>query len=293
MYKIAQIVDAASNLPTEILDKYNIVKIPFYITFDGKEYLVQGKDISDEEFYKKMAENPDKAPKTAAPNPEDWFNAFKEKYDKGFKEIIVTTISSELSASYQNAYIAKNDFTEKYQDSKITLIDTRTCTCGQAALEIKIAQIIKSGKKYFEEISKIAKESIKKTSTIFTVKTLKYMKAGGRIGGATQFVGTLLNIKPIMEFVNGVVKPIKAVRSRRKSLEEMVNIISDRIKDPKKAIICTRNAMCKEDEEYMIEKLKEKLNYEGEIYSGTLGAVIGAHSGPGAIGIGFTELEEK
>jgi DegV family protein with EDD domain len=292
MSKIAQIVDAASNLPKEIVEKYNILKIPFYITFNGKDYLVQGKDISDEEFYKKMAENPNNAPKTAAPSPEDWFNAFKERYDKGFKEIIATTISSDLSACYQNASIAKNDFTQQYQDSKITLIDTRICTAGQAALEIKIAQLINSGKKLFEEISKIAKESIKKTTTVFTVKTLKYMRAGGRIGGATQFVGTLLNIKPIMEFVDGVVKPIKSARSRKRSLDEMVNIIADRIKDPKKVILCTRNAMCEEDEEYMLGKLREKLNYEDEIYSGTLGAVIGAHSGPGAIGIGFTELEE-
>jgi DegV family protein with EDD domain len=292
MNKIAQIVDFASNLPKEISEKYNIVKIPFYITFDGEDYLVQGKDISDEEFYNKMAENPNKVPKTAAPNSEDWFKAFKEKYDKGFKEFIVTTISNELSASYQNAYIAKNDFTKKYEDSKITLIDTRTCTCGQAALEIKIAELIKKGVKSFEEISKIAKESVKKTTTIFSVKTLKYMKAGGRIGGATEFVGTLLNIKPISEFVDGVVKPIKAVRTRKKSLDKMVDIIVDRIKDPKKVVLCTRSAMFEEDENYMVEKLREKLNYEGEIYSGMLGAVIGAHSGPGAIGIGFTELEE-
>jgi len=292
MNKIVQIVDSASNLPREISEKYNIVKIPFYITFNEEDYLVQGKDISDEEFYNRMAENPNRVPKTAAPNSEDWFKAFKEKYDKGFKEFIVTTISNELSASYQNAYIAKNDFTKKYEDSKITLIDTRTCTCGQAALEIKIAELIKKGVKSFEEISKIAKESVKKTTTIFSVKTLKYMKAGGRIGGAIEFVGTLLNIKPISEFVDGVVKPIKAVRTRKKSLDKMVDIIVDRIKDPKKVVLCTRSAMFEEDENYMVEKLREKLNYEGEIYSGMLGAVIGAHSGPGAIGIGFTELEE-
>jgi DegV family protein with EDD domain len=239
-----------------------------------------------------MSENPDSVPKTAAPNSEDWFNAFKEKYDEGYKKFIVTTISNELSASYQNAYIAKNDFIKKYEDSDITLIDSRTCTCGQAALEIKIAEMIKNEKKSFEEISEIAKSSVEKTTTIFSVKTLKYMKAGGRIGGATEFVGTLLKIKPISEFVDGVVKPIKAVRTRRKSLDKMVDIIADRIKNPKKVIISTRSAMFKEDEDYMIEKLREKLNYEDEIYSGMLGAVIGAHSGPGAIGIGFTELED-
>jgi DegV family protein with EDD domain len=292
MKNIAQIVDSASNLPKEILEKYNIVKIPFYIIFDGENYLVQGKDITDEEFYNRMSENPDSVPKTAAPNSEDWFNAFKEKYDEGYKKFIVTTISNELSASYQNAYIAKNDFIKKYEDSDITLIDSRTCTCGQAALEIKIAEMIKNEKKSFEEISEIAKSSVEKTTTIFSVKTLKYMKAGGRIGGATEFVGTLLKIKPISEFVDGVVKPIKAVRTRRKSLDKMVDIIADRIKNPKKVIISTRSAMFKEDEDYMIEKLREKLNYEGEIYSGMLGAVIGAHSGPGAIGIGFTELED-
>jgi len=292
MEKIAQIVDSASNLPDEVLDKYKITKVPFYITFDGKEYLVQGKDISDEEFYNKMAEDPERVPKTAAPNSEDWIKIFEEKYNDGFKNIVVTTISNELSASYQNAYIAKNDFLKKHEDAAISLIDTRTCTCGQAALEIKIAELIKDREKSFDEISKIAEESITKTTTIFSVKTLKYMKAGGRIGGATEFVGTLLKIKPISEFVDGVVKPIKAVRTRRRSIDKMVDIIADRVKDPNKIVLCTRSAMFEEDENYMIEKLKEKLNYTGEIYSGMLGAVIGAHSGPGAIGIGFTELED-
>jgi DegV family protein with EDD domain len=284
---ICLVADSGGYLPKEILTKYDISIVPFYITLDGKKYLVQGQDITDEELYKKMHSDPNLLPKTSAPNPEDWYNVLSEKVKKGYNNILITTMSSDLSASFNNANLAKDLFLKDYPNCNVKLFDTRTCTCGQSAMEIKLAQLIEKGKHTLEQLYDTAKDLISKTHTLFSVKTLKYMEAGGRIGEAAKFLGILLKINPISEFVNGVVKPIKISRTRKKALDSMVDIAVERIKDPTKTIICTRSALFEEDQEYLITKLKEKLNYKGKIYSGVLESVIGAHSGPGAIGIGF------
>ncbi|UYO99537.1 DegV family protein [Oceanotoga sp. DSM 15011] len=284
---IGQICDSASNLPDNLVKEFGILKIPFYITFDDVNFYRHNIDISDEEFFKRMEKNPKKIPKTAAPNINDWYERYEKSYKNGNKDIIVTTISPQLSGSFQNANIAKKQFLEKYKDSNIEVINSKSCTCGQAALEISIAKMIKNNFKY-ETVVKKAKETLNTMNTLFSVKTLKYMKEGGRIGGATAFLGKIINIKPIAEFVEGEVKAVKAVRGRKNSLNTMTKIALSRIKEPKNLIICTREALCKNDENYIIELLKESFD-DIKIYSGTLGAVIGAHSGPGSIGIGFVE----
>ena len=116
------------------------------------------------------------------------------------------------------------------------------------------------------------------------------MKAGGRIGGATAFLGKLINIKPLCEFIDGEVHPIKAIIGRKKSLKTMIDVAISRIADINKMIIIVQNAECREDADYMCSYLREKTNNSSQIYSSNLGITVGAHSGPGAIGIGFVEL---
>ncbi|RAO99405.1 fatty acid-binding protein DegV [Petrotoga sp. 9PW.55.5.1] len=289
MGKIGIIADSGGYLPSEVLEKYDVSLVPFYITLDGENYLVQGKDITDKELYKKMKDDPNLLPKTSAPNPEDWYNNILSKYEKGHKNILITTISSKLSSSFSNANVAKESFEKKYPDCKIKIIDTKTCSGGQAALENKIYEIIEKGKNTIEQLYEISKGLIEKTHTIFTVKSLKYMSAGGRIGGAAKFLGMMLRVNPISEFIEGEVKPIKLARSRKKALEGMADIVVTRISNLSNLIFHTRNALFDEDENYFVNLLKEKLNGKVEIQSGPLESVIGVHGGPGTIGIGFVE----
>lgn len=285
--KIAQLVDSAGNLPRDILEKYQITEVPFYYTFDGETYFRENTEYNTVDFYQHMQEHPNQAPRTSAPNVYDWTEAFKKAYENGCQKIIVTTISSALSASFNNANLARKMFLSSVKDLEIEIITSNSCTCGQAALEIKIAQMIHEANLSWEEICAITKDSISYLTTLFTVKDLFYMKAGGRIGGATAFLGQIMNIKPICEFVNGVVKPVSAVRGRKKSLLAIADNVISRITKVANPVICTQNALCEEDELFMIEHLRAGLNYAGPIYRGMLGAVVGAHSGPGSIGIGF------
>ena len=289
---ICQVVDSSGGLPREFIKQYNISEVPFYFTFDNKNYYCENVNYETTEFYKHMLEYPDEVPKTSAPNIQDWLTTFEERYACGAKKYIVTTISSKLSSSFQTAIAAKKIFKERHNDVHIEVISSNTCACGQAALEIGIAKMIDSDRDYVDIVAMINK-MVTSISTLFTVGSLKYMKAGGRIGGATAFLGKLINIKPLCEFADGVVHPIKAARGRKNSLKAMIDVAVSRIADIKKMIIIVQNAVCREDADYMCNYLKEKVNYSGQIFNSNLGIIVGAHSGPGAIGIGFVEYSES
>ncbi|MBW7571986.1 DegV family protein [Caproiciproducens faecalis] len=285
---ICQIVDSSGNLPRKFIEENNISEIPFYFKFDKPNYYRENVDYKITEFYNHMEQYPNEIPKTSAPNIYDWLTVFEEQYARGIKNYIVTTISSKLSSSFQTAILAKQIFEEKNTDIQMKVISSNTCACGQAALEIGIAKMIASGRDFVDIVETISK-MVTSVSTLFAVNSLKYMKSGGRIGGATVFLGKLIDIKPVCEFVDGVVRPIKAVRGRKNSLKTMVDVAVSRMIDINKMIIIIQNAECQEDASYIINYLGELTNYTGQIFKSDLGIIVGAHSGPGAIGIGFVE----
>lgn len=285
---ICQIVDSSGSLPRDFIKQHNISEVPFYFKFDNTNYYRENVDYEITEFYKHMEEYPDEVPKTSAPNIHDWLTVFEEQHARGAKKYIVTTISSKLSSSFQTAISAKEIFEERNNDVHIEVISSNTCACGQAALEIGIAKMFDSDRD-FEDIVETIHKMVTNISTLFVVNSLTYMKAGGRIGGATAFLGKLINIKPVCEFMDGVVHPIKAIRGRKKSLKTMIDVAVSRIIDINKMIIIIQNAECQEDADYMCNYLREKTSYCGQIFKSNLGIIVGAHSGPGAIGIGFVE----
>jgi DegV family protein with EDD domain len=286
--RIAQIVDSAGSIPRDILKKYNIAEVAFYITL-GEDQYRENISINSQVFYEHMLRQKGKIPKTSIPGPAEWVNAFKEKYKEGYRDYIVTTIAAPLSASVQSASIAADEFKVSHPDTNINIIETNTCACGQAALEIKIAKLIEQREITLEDLVKRVKSFLPEVVSLFSVNELTYMRAGGRIGGAAAFLGKLINIKPVCEFIDGVVHPIKPVRSRQKALQTLADEAAKRITRAEEAIICVQYAICQEDAAFLIRQLREKLNYNGPIYQSPVGAVIGSHSGPSAIGIGIVQ----
>jgi DegV family protein with EDD domain len=235
-----------------------------------------------------MEDYPEDIPKTSAPNTYDWLTVLEERYDEGYRKFIVTTISSKLSSSFETAIAAKRIMEEKRNDVQIEVICSNTCACGQAVLEMGLGEMIESGKK-FEEIIDDFHKMIGHASSIFVVNSLTYMKAGGRIGGATAFLGKIINIKPVCEFVGGEVHTIKAAMGRKKSLKVMIDTAVSRINDINKTIVIIENAKCQDDSDYICNYFMEKTKNCCKIFKSNLGITVGAHSGPGAIGIGLVE----
>ncbi|NLJ80028.1 MAG: DegV family protein [Firmicutes bacterium] len=285
---ISQIIDSSGNLPRDLIKRYKISEAPFYFKFKSTDYVQENVDYETEQFFDHMEKNPNDIPKTAAPNVYDWLSLFKERYAQGARRFIVTTISSKLSASFQTAITAKEMFKKEHGDVSVEIINSNTCACGQAALEIWIARMIERGEKY-EGIVEKAREMIPRVNTLFAVESLKYMQAGGRIGGAAALLGVLINIKPVCEFVQGEVRVIKPVIGRKRSLKTLIDEAVSRITDIQKSIIVLQNAKSEKDAEFMCQYLKEKTKEKIRVFSNSLGITVGAHSGPGSIGIGFVE----
>ncbi len=285
--RIAQLVDSAGNLPRELFEECTIKEIPLYFSFDYQHYYRENIDFSNSDFYMHMKEKSQQIPKTSAPSTYDWLKGYREMYEKGYNKFIVTTIASKLSASYQNAVLARDMFLESIKDAKIEIFESGTCACGQAALEIKIAQMINCQKLGWEDIIKLTGQLIPNAVSLFTVQELTYMLAGGRIGGAAAMLGNLVKIRPVCEFVNGVVHPVKAVRGRKKSLEYLIDTCVNRIKNVRNSVIITQHAICEEDGLFIIKELKQKLGQDIHIFQSNVGTSVGSHSGPGAIGVGF------
>lgn len=285
---IGQIIDSSGNLPRDIIEEYNISEAPFYFKFEDMDYVKENVDYETDEFFQHMQKNPNDIPKTSAPNVHDWLSLFKDRYAEGAREFIVTTISSKLSASFQTANSAKEMFEKLYDDVFVEVVNSNACACGQAALEIWIAKTIDGGES-FETIVQKVREMIPRVNTLFAVDSLKYMKAGGRIGAAAALLGVLINIKPVCEFVDGEVEVIKAVRGRKRSLRTLVDVAISRITNINRTIIVLQNAKSQKDADYMYQYLKEKTKKNIRVFSSSLGITVGAHSGPGSIGIGFVE----
>lgn len=283
---ICQIVDSSGGLPRSYIKQHGISEVPFYFKFNNPDYYRENVDCGSAEFYKHLEDYPNEIPKTSAPNIYDWLTVFEKKYTEGAKKYIVTTISSKLSSSFQTANLAKDIFMGKNNDVQVEVVDSNTCACGQAALEIAIAKMIEQNILY-QDVIKAIDKIVANINTLFVVNSLKYMESGGRIGGATAFVGKLAQIKPICEFIDGVVHPTKAVIGRRSSLKKMVDIAISRIVDIDKLIITIQNAEFQADTDYAISYLRKTANFTGPIYKSELGIIVGAHSGPGTIGIGF------
>ena len=288
MKPIAQVVDSAGSIPRELLEKYSIGEVAFHVHFDQQQYR-ENVSINSEELYKRMKKLPRQVPKTAVPGISDWIRAFEKKYQDGYQSILVTTIARPLSASADSATAAADAFMKLHPEVTIQVLESNTCACGQAALEIKIAQLIEQQQLSLEELVRYVRELLPKVVSLFSVNELTYMQAGGRIGGAAALLGKLIQIKPVCEFIGGVVHLIKPLRCRKKAMGLLVDETVKRVKEIEQAVICVQHALCEEDAEFMIAQLRERLNFQGPIYLSPVGAVVGSHSGPGSIGIGMVE----
>lgn len=287
MSNFAILSDSSCDLPEGLKKQYNIDIVPFYVSFDKKNYLKENIDININSFYEKVVAEKI-VPKTSLPSIEDYTNKFKPYLEKGM-DILCFTICGELSGSYQSATNAANILLEDYPERKILVVDSKKATVAQGLVVIQACKMRDAGISLEETYEKI--ESLKYEGIIvFTIDTLEYLQKGGRIGRASALAGSLLNIKPILLLQDGVLEPHSKVRGRKKSLSDVLKIFSEYIQDNQNDYeIAIAQANCK-DEAIALEKdLKEKFNITLTYPIFDIGVTVGAHTGPTAIGVGFVK----
>lgn len=276
MNNIKLICDSLSDIPKELIDKYDIHVVPLTVIFDGKEY-IDGIDLSKQEFYK-MLRNSEDMPKTSQCTYIQFRDAFKRYLNKG-NDILYIGGSSVASGTFQSAMMAKNDL-----DGNIYMVDTQNLSIGSGCLLLSAAEMLERKADIKDILNHLEnlKESVK---VLFTVDTLEYLQKGGRISLAKATIGNMLNIKPVLSIEEGLVKPINQVRGKKQVVSKILSLIKENFGEDlaKKRIILGFGDNNKEFNSF-VEKLKEDFKID-EIISVNVSTCICAHSGPGIIGI--------
>lgn len=269
------VCDSISDLPQEILEKYNVDIIPLTVIFNDKEYLA-GENLTTKDFYKMLRES-DSMPKTSQATYVQFKSVF-EKYDEN-TQIIYISGSSIASGTYQSAMLAKND-----GHDNVSIFDTGNLSIGSALFVIKACEMVEMGYSINDILSNLEKHK-NEVEVVFSVDTLEYLKMGGRISSTKAALGNLLSIKPILEVKEGLVSQKSQVRGKKQIYSTLAKTIVNRFgKDLKDKTIILG---CGDNEEDL-GVMKEALEKEGEvknIYFVNIGCVICSHSGPGVMGI--------
>jgi DegV family protein with EDD domain len=270
---IRVVTDSACDLPEALAADLGIEIVPLTIRF-GDEELVDRVDFTPAEFWARCHASP-VLPQTAAPSP----GAYEERYRKlathGATGIVVVALSGALSATMQSAQVAAAAVAEEIP---VTVIDSRSVTLGLGLIAVAAARHAAAGGS-LEEVAGGAQALAARTHVVGTLDTLENLKKGGRIGGAKALLASVLSIKPVIEVRNGEVEEGGRQRTRAKAFAFLVDTV--RKAQPIDALAVAHGDAA--DLGRFLDLLRPI--YSGEIVVGQIGAVIGAHSGPGTIGV--------
>ena len=281
MADIKIIVDSGSDIPQDIADKYNIGVISFLSIF-GTEQYVQRTEITNEQFFDKLEEY-DGIPTTSQTPFGDMLDYLKQQCEE-HKSVIYFALSSAASGQYQTANLVKSEIEEENPNADFHIVDTQKFSLYIAQTAVHAAQMAKDGKSVDEIITECEKY-IKTWRCYLLVDTLKYLEKGGRLSKAAAFVGTMLDIKPILTIEHGLVESLDKLRGKKKLLDKLIAKIQDDsdfdAENPKFLIVQSDEDKGQE----VCEKLRDEYGEDCIEMYGEFGPLIGTHVGRGAIAI--------
>jgi DegV family protein with EDD domain len=270
------VTDSSCDLEQDHIDPFEIEIVPLTIRF-GSEEFTDRRDLSVEDFYQRMA-NTEDLPQTACPPPGLFEVAFRRAIDAGAEAVVCLTISSELSTTFQSALTAA---AACQGPVAIHVVDSRTVSSGLGTLVIEAAEVAAAGADVDTVLRRIS-DLIARTHVFAALNTLENLKKGGRIGGATAMVGSLLSIKPVIDLTGGVVHEAGKARTRRRALQ----MLSDRMKASGQIEHVAVMHSGAPDIDSFLDLIAPWVS-RAAIRIGTLGAVVGVHGGAQIIGVSW------
>lgn len=276
------VIDSASDIPVSEAEENGWVLLPLTVTIDDKEYR-DGYDITPDRFYDMLVES-DELPHTSQLTPADYEGAFEKILTEGNTPFVIT-ISSKLSGTYQSACIAA-----EASEAKPIVVDSLSAAFGEAIFIRYADSLIKQGMEA-EELAKVLNEIRYKIRILALLDTLEYLRKGGRISAAVEFAGSLLQIKPVIGVENGEVIMVGKARGSKKGnnlLNELVNKSNGIDFSKPYSLAYTGNSRGYLDK-YVEDSRNLWESETDELPVMRIGATIGTHIGPGAIGVVFFE----
>ena len=282
MFKV--FTDSTSDVEKKFRDELDLGYLKMVFTIDGKDYDadLEWPEISFKDYYDKMRKG------SRAITGQIKSTEVVEKVGKAFEEgydVLYIACSSKLSGSVNVAKVYAEEVLAKYPDRKLVSYDSLRSNYAEGYMAICAAKMAKDGKTLDEVISYLDQNKLK-YQTYATVATLDWLKKAGRVKASTAFFGNLIGVKPIiLGDKNGNNYSFKKVKGRKPSLDELVNIILERIENNPNNILFIEHADCEADANYIKDSLKEKFN--GKVNVSTLGPIISATTGPDTITVNF------
>jgi len=276
------VTDSLSDITSDIAEGLGITVVPLTVFF-GKESFLDRVTITTDEFYYKLTHDAT-WPTTTQPPPGDFVNVYN-KLAEETDEILVVTLSTKLSGTYESALNAKS-LIEK--ECRIEVIDSRTVAMGLGLIVIAAAKVAQTGAN-LDELTNLVRRAMPRLHIIIYFDTLKYLAKGGRIGKAQGLLGAMLSVKPILTVKDGEMAPLTRLRSQAAGMDYLYNFIAG---FPHIEELAVEHCTTPDEADKLVERLGSIFPTE-RIYRSIVSPVLGTYSGPNAIAVTVLEAEKK
>lgn len=281
MSKVAIVTDSTAYIPDGLKKNYSITFVPLQIIW-GDETFLDLVDIQPVEFYERL-KHAKVMPTTSQPSPAAFIDVYRGLLDQGY-DIISAHISSKLSGTLDSALQARQHF----PGARIEVIDSQTTSMALSFSTLATAKAAAQGAT-LSECKALLEKGCANSGILFAVATLEFLRRGGRIGGAQAFLGTALNLKPILELKNGRVEAIERVRTMSKTIDRLLDLFEERIGGRQPVSIAAMHASAPEEARILLERAQQRFS-PGAISEAVItevSPVVGAHTGPGTMALAY------
>ncbi len=280
MSKIALVTDSTAYIPEEFVKKYNITVTPQVLIWGDQTYQ-DGVDIMPTDFYSRL-KDAKVLPTTSQVSPAAMQSTFQSLVDKGY-DVLGIFISAKLSGTIQSALQGKDAMGSAGE--KVTIADSQSTAMAMGLQVLAAARALEGGAD-MKECVRIAENGHKHTGVFFAVDTLEFLHRGGRIGGAQRFIGSVLNMKPILAIKEGRVEGIERIRTKNKAHERVLELVVERVKGKSNIRLATLHANAAEDARALLTRATGELKPVETIFT-EVSPVVGNHAGPGTVGLAY------
>lgn len=272
------VCDSTADLDAAFRQAHRVEVVPLQVII-GDESFRDGIDITPAVLYRRMRRD-GVAARTSQPSPLEFEEVFRAATDAG-DSVICTTISGAFSGTYGSAAQAADALAER----PIEVIDTRSVNVGHYAVVAEAVRVAEAGGD-LAAVTAAVRALVDRVRLVFTVETLEYLRRGGRIGGARALLGSVLDVKPILEMQHGAIEPVSRVRTYRRAIETCGDMAVKAAAEWGGAHLFVGQGDAAEASEQLVQQLRAALP-DAPITTIDVGPVIGAHAGPGAVGLAF------
>jgi len=272
---ISVVTDSAANLPADVAEELGIVVVPVHLGIGNRAFR-DGIDIGLAEFYGQLQGGPDAAT-TAAPSPGDFLEAFRSLPEGD--EIVCVTVAAAVSATYQSAVTAAGDM-----NGRVEVVDSTNASMGEGFVAIEAARAARSGASR-DDVVAHAREVASRTRIFATIDTFEFLKRSGRVRRAQAYAATMLNIKPVFRFSGGDADGIARPRTRGRALDRIVQETVDEAAG-RPTHLAAFHALAEADAKEVVRRIEAEADVV-ESYVVEATPVMGAHTGPGLMGVAF------